>query len=215
MQTAEKQVTDVVKCDIHLDYTADGKRYIERVSEIVPLAEGIPYPEIDEDNLELSSAKLNREYYERSTDRVGFYTHDILKYDLDTHTYKVADRFSPTLEKAIRGALGIELRAVFDEFMLKEWGPRDTDTSAEQVQEELETLHNTIAGFNQHNEEMMRESSYTPGNLPGDIASQAVMENEQVLDSMWKSGYTPTSEAQVQEAQEFELGDFFDDDLYN
>ena len=215
MQTAEKQVTDVVKCDIHLDYTADGKRYIERVSEIVPLAEGIPYPEIDEDNLELSSAKLNREYYERSTDRVGFYTHDILKYDLDTHTYKVADRFSPALERSIRNALGVELRAVFDEFMLKEWGPRDNDTTAEQVQEELATLHDTIAGFNQTNEELMRDSDYNSVGLPGDMASPAVLENEQALDSMWKAGYTPTSEGQVQEAQEFELGDFFDDDLYN
>lgn len=217
MQTAEKQVTDVVKCDIHLDYTADGKRYIERISEIVPLAEGIPYPEIDESNLELSNTRLNREFYERSTDRVGFYTHDILKYDLDTHTYYVADRFSPTLEKAIRNSLGIELRAVFDEFMLKEWGPRDSNTSEQDVRKELDTLHTKIAAFDKQNEKMLQESQSTAGAESGvsNPSSPYVMENEQALDSMWKSGYTPSNEAETKEAQEFELGDFFDDDLYN
>ena len=58
MSTAERQVIDVVKCDIHLDYTPDGKRYIERISEIVPLAEGIPYPELDRDDLTFSVASL-------------------------------------------------------------------------------------------------------------------------------------------------------------
>ena len=124
MSTAERQVIDVVKCDIHLDYTPDGKRYIERISEIVPLAEGVPYPELDKTDLDYSKAVLEREYYERSTDRVSFYTHDILKYDLNTHTYYVADRFSPALESKMRMVMHPEVREAYDKFIFANWGPR-------------------------------------------------------------------------------------------
>lgn len=124
MSTAERQVIDVVKCDIHLDYTPDGKRYIERISEIVPLAEGVPYPDLDKNDLEYSKAILQREYYERSTDRISFYSHDILKYDTDTHTYYVADRISPALESKMRSVMDSATRRRYDEFVFKNWGRR-------------------------------------------------------------------------------------------
>lgn len=124
MITAERQVTDVVKIDVHLDYTPDGKRYIERISEIIPLEEKTPYPDYDPENPEASMANITREFYERTTDRVSFVTHDILKYDLKTHTYYIADRFSPQLEAKIRKNLGAELCIDFDKFMLTEWGVR-------------------------------------------------------------------------------------------
>ncbi len=124
MSTAERQVIDVVKCDIHLDYTPDGKRYIERISEIVPLAEGVPYPDLDKNDLEYSKAILQREYYERSTDRISFYSHDILKYDTDTHTYYVADRISPALESKMRSVMDPATRRRYDEFVFKNWGRR-------------------------------------------------------------------------------------------
>ena len=50
MLTAEQQVIDVIRVDIHLNYTTDGRRYIERISEIVKLEESVPYPEYDQDN---------------------------------------------------------------------------------------------------------------------------------------------------------------------
>ena len=124
MGTAERQVIDVVKCDIHLDYTPDGKRYIERISEIVPLAEGIPYPEIDSMNLEYSKAMLDREYYNRQTDRVSFYSHDILRYNIDTHTYYVADRFSEALEHKMRYVMHPDVRRAYDKFIMTNWGVR-------------------------------------------------------------------------------------------
>ena len=124
MSTAERQVIDVVKCDVHLDYTPDGKRYIERISEIVPLAEGVPYPDLDKNDLEYSKAILQREYYERSTDRISFYSHDILKYDTDTHTYYVADRISPALESKMRSVMDPATRRRYDEFVFKNWGRR-------------------------------------------------------------------------------------------
>ncbi len=124
MSTAERQVIEVVKCDIHLDYTPDGKRFIERISEIVPLAEGIPYPDYDPKNKEDSMNIITKEYYSRSTDRVSFYTHDIMRYDLKTDTYYCVDRFSQELEDRIRYNLGDDLRPLFDKFMLDNWGKR-------------------------------------------------------------------------------------------
>ena len=137
MSTAERQVIDVVKCDIHLDYTPDGKRYIERVSEIVPLAEGVPYPDVDKNNLDYSKAVLDREYYERSTDRVSFYSHDILKYDVSTHTYYVADRFSPALESKMRSVMTPETLKAYDKFIFANWGRRPPSEEYDGVVDEV------------------------------------------------------------------------------
>ena len=143
MKTAEKQVTDVIKVDIHLDYTPGGKRYIERITEIIPLDENLPYPDYDESDSLNSMNKITREYYERKTDRISFYTRDILVYDIKTHTYKVANRFSPQLESEIRKNLGEDLCIEFDKFMYNEWGRRpdlkfnEKDTIAEAMLEYL------------------------------------------------------------------------------
>ncbi len=87
MTTAEKNVTDVVKMNIHLDFSAAGKRCIKRITEIVQLEEGTPYPEYDPGNKEDSMAKIQKEYYVRQTDRTSFITRDILTYDSDADTY--------------------------------------------------------------------------------------------------------------------------------
>lgn len=140
MSTAERQVIDVVKCDIHLDYTPDGKRYIERISEIVPLAEGVPYPELDKNDLQYSKAMLDKEYYERSTDRVSFYTHDILKYDLNTHTYYVCDRFTPALESRMRMVMHPDVRKAYDKFIYTNWGRRKPTGDFNDVDEVAEAV---------------------------------------------------------------------------
>jgi len=153
METAEKQVTDVVKVDIHLDYTPDGKRFISRISEIVQLDSNTPYPEFDEPipeyvqgeeydeymkrlalwdrKLQQYKVNLDKEYYYRQTDRVAFETREILRYNLDTDTYECVDRFSPWLENVIRANLGKEMALEFDYFMLRNWGLRKEDEEEE------------------------------------------------------------------------------------
>lgn len=139
MQTAEKQVTDVVKIDIHLDYTADGKRYIDRISEIVQLEEGIPYPEFNAED-PTSMNKITTEYYKRSTDRIGFYTHDILRYNLSTDTYYTCDEFSDTLKNVIHRNLGPELSKQFDLLMIKNW----SGTDKSKIKELEESIHEDV-----------------------------------------------------------------------
>lgn len=123
MDTATAQILEVVNFDIHLDYNAEGQRYIERITEIIPLLEIQPLPEIDPNNVAYSQAVMQREYYTRRTAAVTFITQDILRYDTKTKTYYAVERISPRLEKIIRDNLGHEVEE-FDKFMLANWGRR-------------------------------------------------------------------------------------------
>ena len=215
MSTAERQVIDVVKCDIHLDYTPDGKRYIERISEIVPLAEGVPYPDLDKNDLEYSKAILQREYYERSTDRISFYSHDILKYDIDTHTYYVADRISPALESKMRSVMDPATRRRYDEFVFKNWGRRKsvdgeivTDEVADAIlkyKEEDAKLGITNTEEAEKNKEMLGDIEFIDTNSSVDLNKKKSYEftiEEGVSDSSM-------SEEDIEDAAIF--FDFFDD----
>lgn len=122
MTTAEKQVTDVLKINVHLDFTPDGKRYIKRITEITQLEEGVPYPEFrKEAGAEESNYELNKEFYTRQTDRISFSTRDILTYNTDTDTYEAKDDFSEGLRKKIRDVLSKKERDDFDKFMAYYW----------------------------------------------------------------------------------------------
>lgn len=218
METAEKQVTDVVKVDIHLDYTPDGKRYIDRISEIVQLEEGTPYPEYNPDDATNSMNEITAEYYRRKTDRVGFTTRLIMKYNLATHTYETVDRFSEYLENRIRSNLGTELSVNFDEFMLKEWGPRpgsaEAALSEAEIKEKLEGYQEKIQEITASYESIKQDSIAAKPDTASietcdDIAEAAAEK------AMWAAGYTPTSPDEEAEAQEFEIGNFFDDSDYD
>lgn len=228
METAEKQVTDVVKCDIHLDYTPDGKRYIDRISEITQLDEGIPYPEYNPADPENSMNQITAEYYQRSTDRVGFTTRLILKYDLATHTYYTVDRFSQYLENRLRGNLNKELQVAFDEFMLREWGPRKENDGGEPMTEEeiterLEEMQDEIKVIDAKYKDIMENSGsganmtfeksdvqkLEDGELDDYVAPDSVIEEEAAQNEFWKSGYNPDN------SNEFDIGDFYSADDYS
>jgi pilus assembly protein CpaF len=122
MTTAEKQVTDVLKINVHLDFTPDGKRYIKRITEITQLEEGIPYPEFKkEEDSEEAIYELNKEYYTRQTDRISFSTRDLLIYNTDTDTYEAKEEFSEGLYKKIREVLSKKEREEFEKFMAYYW----------------------------------------------------------------------------------------------
>ena len=179
METAERQVTDVVKMDVHLDYTADGKRYIDRITEIIPLEENVPYPDYDPNNRQESMDRIEQEYYARRTDRVSFITRDILKYDLKTHTYKAVNRISSKLEEYMRRNLG-EICEDFDRFIYEYWGMRtdevdhvyeamkvyleeDKKKEAQKFQDELDALKEDVANKNKPNVEVCESNKELEG----------------------------------------------------
>jgi len=137
MQTAERQVVQAVRVDIHLDFDVKGRRFIERISEIVPLDEGIDYPDKYDPSDPTSINKVTEEYYKRVTDRTCFTTHDILRYDRESRTYYTVDRFSPETEEHIRSRLDHKAVEEFDLFMLENWGPREGTPEAAMTPEEL------------------------------------------------------------------------------
>ena len=122
METAERQVIDVIKVDVHLNATADGKRYIERVTEIIPIPPGIPYPDYVENDGGRSMDAITREYYLRQTDRCSFTTRDILRYNLETHTYESVEWFSDGLTQYMLNCMDDNTAEQFAEFASENWG---------------------------------------------------------------------------------------------
>ncbi|WP_113672713.1 ATPase, T2SS/T4P/T4SS family [Vallitalea guaymasensis] len=121
MVTAEQQVIDIVRIDVHLNYTTDGKRYIERISEIVKLDEGVPYPNYKRQDPVHSMNAITKEYYTRITDRQTFTTRDILKYDLATDTYVALEWFTPELTHYIMNCIPKDKRISFSRFVQENW----------------------------------------------------------------------------------------------
>ncbi len=80
---AEQQVSEVVNFDIHMSKDISGHRYIERITEIIPV-ESSDYPEITTNNGTTTLDgffNVAREYFIRMTDRKIFKTNDIVVYD--------------------------------------------------------------------------------------------------------------------------------------
>ena len=65
------------------------------------------------------------------------YYHDILKYDVSTHTYYVADRFSPALESKMRSVMTPETLKAYDKFIFANWGRRPPSDEYDGVVDEV------------------------------------------------------------------------------
>jgi pilus assembly protein CpaF len=92
------------------------------VTEIVPLPPGLPYPDYIEDDGGKSMDEITREYYLRRTDRCSFITRDIIRYNLDTHTYEVAEWFSEDLTRYMLNCMDEQAVRDFREFAHENWG---------------------------------------------------------------------------------------------
>lgn len=121
IKTAEQQVIDVLKVDVHPDFTPDGKRFIARISEIVKLSESVPYPDVSKKDLDYSKAVLDREYYSRMTDRETFTTRCLIRYDLATDSYVAEELPSEGLIKYMLSVMPIEFQADFKAFIRQHW----------------------------------------------------------------------------------------------
>ena len=128
-ETVLPQVLDVVKCDIHFDYDIYGHRYVERVTEIIPLAKK-PYPEYDPEDPVNSMNRIQREYYVRMTDRKMYECRDILHFDLNTYTYVANDQFfTKALTERMYKRCPVEYREEFMKFVLDNWSKKERLTA--------------------------------------------------------------------------------------
>lgn len=124
-KVAEVQVADVVNFDVHLYKDINGNRYIQRITEIIPLEKNADYPDTykNAENLEQkldSFYETVREYFIRVTDRKVFETRNIIVWD--NGEYKTADMISRKSLDEMSQHLDRQEREEFASFLRSNWG---------------------------------------------------------------------------------------------
>lgn len=124
-KVAEKQVADVVNFDVHLYKDINGNRYIQRITEIIPLDNSAEYPDSyrKAENLEQkldSFYDTVREYFIRVTDRKVFETRDIIVWE--DGEYKTAEMISRKSLDEMAQHLDRQEREEFSSFLRSNWG---------------------------------------------------------------------------------------------
>ena len=225
MDTAEAQVLECIRFNVHLDYTPSGKRYVDFIEEVVPLNKreynaevgDVPVREnfssLDEYNaalkayeLKLESVKLamDKDYYTRRTDREDFRVNRILHYDLETDTY-VADNL-PTIERLneMKSHMEKDDLTQFTKFILSNW---NSDLGDEMI--ELEGADEVVSGgqtleVSDDDDELLADFADEHGE---DMQEQFIQMNDKIdeLKMRDKQGFKPSDDSDV-------FGDFMSDE---
>lgn len=121
---AEQQVVSVLDFDIHLVRDFTGKRYIERITEIIETPAQAPYPQAftEAKPLEQKQAEFmetTAEFYARMTDRLSFETRNIIEYQ--DGEYRTVHPISQEKVRRMLRAMSREDGAAFSEFLEKNW----------------------------------------------------------------------------------------------
>jgi len=122
---AEQQVVNVINFDIHLKRDSNGQRYIERITECVPLNEQEDYPmtwktkDSTEDKVE-SFMETVTEYFRRKTDRNTFKGVNIIEYR--NGQYIPVNPISKRQKQEMMEQLSTGQQIEFLDFINKHWG---------------------------------------------------------------------------------------------
>lgn len=100
---AEEQVADAIHFDIHMALDKRGKRYIERITEIIPITESNEWP--------MDYSEVMIEFAKRMARRTMFLTKDIIVFNEDKYVYK-----NPLSEVAVKRIQGKLTKCENDEF---------------------------------------------------------------------------------------------------
>ena len=121
---AEQQVVSVLDFDIHLMRDYKGKRFIERITEIVDTPE-IPYPQKYREENEADAKKeafmeTTEEFYRRMTDRRTFETRNIIEFR--NGKYIAVQSISKEKIQEMKNRMTEEDIKEFDEYLDKYFG---------------------------------------------------------------------------------------------
>jgi pilus assembly protein CpaF len=117
--TVQPQVVDVIKIDVHMDFTVTGFRYFERITEIIPVDKTIPpYNEKEGDH---SINKIMRAFFEINAVNELFTTQDIIRFDKETNTYVTVKWLSKPLTEYMLKNIPRERLTEFQEFVTANW----------------------------------------------------------------------------------------------
>ena len=137
-KTAEEQVVQVLNFDIHLVKDFRGRRYIERVTECIPVEEKNEYTfnHRKEKTLEGKIDKFmdNATYYfTKSTNRELFKYQNILEYH--DGTYVLTNKISDKNIQEMRNNMDESDVEAFDKFLEDNWGVKPKKWNDEETEE--------------------------------------------------------------------------------
>lgn len=136
-KTAEEQVIQVLNFDIHQVKDFRGRRYIERITECIPIEnkDEYTYDHRKEKTLEGKFDKFfdnATTYFSKVTDRKLYTYRNIMEY-VDGE-YVITNPITDKNLKEMRNNMNEEDVAEFDKFVEKHWGNRNLVTSAQTVE---------------------------------------------------------------------------------
>ena len=126
-KTAEEQVIQVLNFDIHLVKDFRGRRYIERVTECIPIENANPYTR-DYRNEKTLEGKIEKfmdnatNYFQNVTDRQTYEHVNIMEFRGDG--YVLTNKISDKNIREMRENMDDTDAKEFDEFIEKNWGKK-------------------------------------------------------------------------------------------
>ena len=142
-KTAEEQVVQVLNFDIHLVKDFRGRRYIERITECIPVEEKNEYT-YDHRNEKTIEGKLNKFmdnatiYFTKSTNRELYKYRNILEYH--DGTYVLTNPISEKNLIEMRNNMDDSDIAEFEKFIDRNWGIKlksfDDEEKNDEIKEE-------------------------------------------------------------------------------
>ena len=130
-KTAEEQVVQVLNFDIHLVKDFRGRRYIERVTECIPVEDKNEYT-FDHRNEKTLEGKFDKffdnatHYFTKSTDKKLYIYRNILE-NVDGE-YVLTNPISDTNIKEMRNNMDESDIEGFDKFIERNWGIKNKET---------------------------------------------------------------------------------------
>jgi len=127
-KTAEEQVVQVLNFDIHLVKDFRGRRYIERVTECIPVEQKNEYV-FEHKNNEKMEEKFDRfidnttKYFTKVTNRELYKYVNIMEYHNDE--YVITNKISDENLREMRNNMSAEDAEEFDKFVERNWGKQE------------------------------------------------------------------------------------------
>jgi len=123
---AEEQIIRVLNFDIHMERDITGKRYIERITECIPLDTDYYEPvDIYKINNSDDRDRLTKEaqytYYTRMLGGRSYSYRNIIEFDLENNRYVLKNKISDANIKTMKKAMMPEDRKLFSEFLGREF----------------------------------------------------------------------------------------------
>ena len=132
-RTAEEQVVQVLNFDVHLVKDFRGRRYIERVTECIPVEDKNEYT-YEHQNEKTLEGKLNKfmdnatRYFSKVTNKELYKYVNIMEYRNDE--YVITNKISDYNIKEMRNNMDENDVAEFDKFIEKNWGKQNVEVAA-------------------------------------------------------------------------------------